>query len=508
MAIPRPRVCLILLIFWSSSAAQAQLQKIPIPDPAARFAASKLVNEVYADDLAKAKTLEQKQALAKAMIDTAEQEKDPARYYAILSRAMELACDAGDMDIASTAIEKLDAVYAIDVLKLRADVATAVSKNARMAEQSRKLAVQAKSLIDTALMADRYDIARSLSDIAMSSARAGGDANLQSQIAAKVQQARALEIAYADVKDAMVVLVSKPTDAEANLKVGKFLCFVKGDWDSGLPMLSAANDEALKSLAAADAASPGGPEDQVKLAEGWWNLSEKSTGLTQQRMQERALKWYRSALPMLSGLDKLKVEKRLAAIETTTAKVVGHKVIDLLALVDTKKDVIDGTWAMKDGVLTQTAPGKIQLAYHPPAEYDFCTEFSREQGNDYVAMILAVHDRQFAWIMAAWGTWMAFNEVNGLGPRKNKTGVHVSALFENGKRNQVIVKVRTSGLEAYLNGKLISQWKTDYSDMGGYTLKDKNALGLAANNTLTKFYRVEVTEITGSGTVGRENPGP
>jgi len=64
------------------------------------------------------------------------------------------------------------------------------------------------------------------------------------------------------------------------------------------------------------------------------------------------------------------------------------------------------------------------------------------------------------------------------------------------------------GNPGYLNGKLISQWKTDYSDMGGYTLKDKNALGLAANNTLTKFYRVEVTEITGSGTVGRENPGP
>ena len=34
----------------------------------------------------------------------------------------------------------------------------------------------------------------------------------------------------------------------ANLTVGKYYCFQKGDWEKGLPMLALGQDETLKAL--------------------------------------------------------------------------------------------------------------------------------------------------------------------------------------------------------------------------------------------------------------------
>ena len=206
MPIPRPLICVILLALSLSAPVLGQTdqapppQKIPVPDAAALKDASKLVNEIYSDDLAKAKSIDQKQALAKAMIDAAAQEKNPARNHALLTKAMEIACDAGDMDLASNAIDKLDAVFWYGALQARADAAKVIAKNARQPGQLHKLAVQACRIIDAAVIADRYDLADSLSEIALTSARASGDAGLQRETTAKVQQVHETEVAYAEVK--------------------------------------------------------------------------------------------------------------------------------------------------------------------------------------------------------------------------------------------------------------------------------------------------------------------
>ncbi|MBI3877243.1 MAG: hypothetical protein HY300_15015, partial [Verrucomicrobia bacterium] len=44
-------------------------------------------------------------------------------------------------------------------------------------------------------------------------------------------------------------LAITPDDPGANLAVGQFLCFVKGDWESGLPLLAKSDDNVLKTLA-------------------------------------------------------------------------------------------------------------------------------------------------------------------------------------------------------------------------------------------------------------------
>ena len=45
------------------------------------------------------------------------------------------------------------------------------------------------------------------------------------------------------------VLEKQPGDPTANLAAGRYYCFVKGDWEMGIPMLALGSETALKELA-------------------------------------------------------------------------------------------------------------------------------------------------------------------------------------------------------------------------------------------------------------------
>jgi hypothetical protein len=69
-----------------------------------------------------------------------------------------------------------------------------------------------------------------------------------------------------------------PADPAANFEIGRFQCFVKGDWDVGLSFLAKGSDAGLGALAAKDLAAPTDPERQLEVADGWWDLAEKEMG--------------------------------------------------------------------------------------------------------------------------------------------------------------------------------------------------------------------------------------
>jgi hypothetical protein len=183
------------------------------------------------------------------------------------------------------------------------------------------------------------------------------------------------------------------------------------------------------------------------------------------------------------------------------------KTVDLLKLVDATRDACEGAWVVKDNVLTSDNHKlcRIQFPYRPPAEYDFQIQFARQTGSDTVAMMLAAGGTNFAYAMGSWqNTVMGFTHVGGRGANANPTTVKRETIFENGKKYDALIKVRKTGVQAYVNNVLISEWKTDYSDMenkGGWSPADTSLLGLGTGRSPTKFYKVEVVEITGEGTV-------
>jgi hypothetical protein len=59
-------------------------------------------------------------------------------------------------------------------------------------------------------------------------------------------------------------------------------------------------------------------------------------------------------------------------------------------------------------------------------------------------------------------------------------------------------------LEAYLDGKLISAWKTDFSDISAdqpWILKSSDVIGVGSWQSPTVFRTIEVIEITGKGRI-------
>jgi len=183
----------------------------------------------------------------------------------------------------------------------------------------------------------------------------------------------------------------------------------------------------------------------------------------------------------------------------------GSRVVNLLSLVDPERDMKKGKWRMENGELLASGGGcVIQFPYQPPAEYDFRIVFVRVAGGDCVNQNCSANGRQFIWFLDAFGSHTSkFAQVLRKTDNDDAAGKITSAhtLLNNNQDYTSIVKVRKNSVAAYLNGELIAERKTDYSDMRafpGWGLARSDVVGLGANGGTT-FRTVEVIEITGTG---------
>ena len=94
--------------------------------------------------------------------------------------------------------------------------------------------------------------------------------------------------ALAAIKDAVRLLESQPLNPQANAAYGRFLCFVKGDWDFGITMLAPGNEELLKSPAAKELRAGSDPVAQLAAADAWWELALKQAGAVRRRVRQHA----------------------------------------------------------------------------------------------------------------------------------------------------------------------------------------------------------------------------
>ena len=208
--------------------------------------------------------------------------------------------------------------FQVDDVEMKMSVLTAFSKRAKLPADHKSLGEQAVGLVDGAIAHDNIDLAVKLCELALPEARASRDADLLREVNARSEQCKVLAKAYREMKEAAAVLDKKPDDPLANLTVGKYYCFQKGDWEKGLPMLALGQDEALKAVAAQEIAGVTKADDQVKVGDAWWGLAEKEQGKVQATLRGRANYWYQQALPELSGLAKAKLEKRIKEYETAS----------------------------------------------------------------------------------------------------------------------------------------------------------------------------------------------
>ncbi len=125
-------------------------------------------------------------------------------------------------------------------------------------------------------------------------------------------------------------LEKNPEDGEAALQVGRHLCFVKGDWDAGLPLLARSKDKALADMAqfelgTGDAKNEAlltgatfdfGEQAAPDLVRGdaLWELQKKYKETELRNIMNRAIYRYRLALSKVDDARRRKLLDRVSKV--------------------------------------------------------------------------------------------------------------------------------------------------------------------------------------------------
>ena len=306
----------IVLALTSAAIAQYEDEgnKHPLPSNSDVQEAVKLVKDVYGADYESAKTDTQKQVLAKKLLTQAASTQILAERYAMLRVARDIAVLISDGDTAFEIIEKMDETFRVNAIEMKAVTLRALSTKAKLPSHHRFVIEQILRLSSSRVGVEQFVTIHELSELAVSEARKLRDTTLlKRSLAHKKQIGRLVEL-HEQTKLAEKTLETEPADPDANLKAGRFHCFVMGNWNTGLPMLVQSGDVRLATLAAKELNHPVDAMSQAKLGDGWWSLAAEQEEAERAQVERRAIQWYRTAIPGLTGLAKVKVEKRLASL--------------------------------------------------------------------------------------------------------------------------------------------------------------------------------------------------
>jgi serine/threonine protein kinase/Leucine-rich repeat (LRR) protein len=291
-------------------------KRLPVPDTSARESAIQLLKEIFKDDYAKLTKTEEKTALAEKLIQQAAgANDDPAGRYAMLVEARRLAVDAGDTKSLEKAIAALARDYEVEEVESLAESWEELLKKLRPAAVNKAVMEAALAKVDEAVADEDFELASRLSKLATDAARKAKDNALVKQASDREKSLAAEKQQWETIQKTAATLAEKPDDPAANLTMGRYLCFVAGDWEQGLPMLAKSDDATLKDLAAKSLKNPTDAAAQADVGDAWWNAAEVAKGKAKTEIQLGAVYWYGKAVAGLTGLAKTKVEKRLKDLE-------------------------------------------------------------------------------------------------------------------------------------------------------------------------------------------------
>lgn len=301
----------------SSESTESELMptgRVDEPAADAQEEAMKLARELYKEEFIKAKTADEKLALAKKLLAQAEAATTAdAGTFVLLRLAKDIALQASNGETSFAAIDLMAERFRIDALGMKTELLASHAKKAKSPPQHLSIAEQASRLLDDALAADDYTQAMNLAKLTSTEAAAGRNKELVQWAKNCLPELQKKGKLVADFKTAEDVLAGQPDDASANLSVGAYYAYVQGNWEKALPYFAKSNDADLQPLAKRELRSPpNAVEAQMALADAWWDAGQDAEGTKRLAILRHAGSWYaQSHSEALSGLNKVKVEKRL-----------------------------------------------------------------------------------------------------------------------------------------------------------------------------------------------------
>ena len=303
----------------------------PVPDPAALAAAAKQADDLFKTDAEGATTPVARSALARRILQQAAEIKgDPAGRYALLQAAQNMALKAGDLKTAFAVVDRMTEGFEVDGPALKAEILNQQVKAAKTTAAHKPLLDRILAVTDEAIDQGSFDAAETLLKLATAESPRFRSKKLIEQIKGKRARLDEAIKSFGELQTAQATLAKDAKDTAACAIVGRYLCFAKGDWAAGLPLLARGSDEGIKELAGRELALVVSPphwrergwgegtraskaDDLVSLADDWWDVAQPLGGSQREAVRLHAAIWYRQAVVQLGpGIAKMKVEERLA----------------------------------------------------------------------------------------------------------------------------------------------------------------------------------------------------
>lgn len=283
---------------------------LPVPESSAIAARQKELRELFKVEYAKRNAAGQIALASKLLEESERAAAAPDLRYVLLTEAVEQATLGGDADRAMYAIDQLATSYGVDAATLKVDTLTQLSRNTQTPELTLTAATRTLELLESLCDRDQYDLAIRLAKVGEAYKSAGPAFVAMAQLQGK--RIRLLQKEYERLKKSRDALAADSASGEANLEIGKFLCYQKEDWDQGLRQLAIGSDPALRQLASQELFHATTAAEQWTLGTKWREQAAALKGDDKLPLLTHAFQW------MFHGLKASQLEK--PALDAMTAE--------------------------------------------------------------------------------------------------------------------------------------------------------------------------------------------
>lgn len=293
--------------------AQAESKQADTPSKQDIERSSTLLREVYRKQIEEAKTPSEKTSLAMRFLSESSDVGVLSDQFVMLNAAEKLSISAGNMALLRKVHESMSLRFKIDEIAYRSASLLSIDSTALVSGQRLEYLEQIAQLCAKSINSENFDVSHKLSEIANDIASSTRDQLLKRRIQALVDYERECRSLWTLANRSVGGVDQSSTKSQA---MANYLCFVKRDWEKGLAIMATSGDAQLRSIAARDLRAPATSEEQLGIADAWWELSQSAEGVKSAAMRSRALQWYRIVATQLSGLSKSKATNRLSMGET------------------------------------------------------------------------------------------------------------------------------------------------------------------------------------------------
>ncbi len=329
--------------------APTERQNRPLPSEESLRTARTRIDEIYADQLAVVKARDvhpdrQRQHVSRLggemLRKSAELLQDDAGAYALQLTATENAIKAGDFDLMIRAVDEQIRTFDVRAYDRNLAALEAFGRaNARDGIDRRSataLIGRLVPIVTDAIRRDDFEDAEKAVAIAValtkSSSRTTPTSTLRSGLRRRGEDAGQILVRlrsllsttkkqFESVRQQLADYRRDPDNVDAANAVGRYLCFIKGDWQTGLPLLTEGGSSRLREVAERDSAGATDPTSQAALGDLWYELGQQAKeGPYRQGSHDRAMHWYAIAgETMADSLDRMHVRARLEDLQEQPA---------------------------------------------------------------------------------------------------------------------------------------------------------------------------------------------